>query len=281
MKRFFTIVVVMLLAIGGVSAQKKVVEELAVTVEAQKKVVEALVTTVEAQKGTIEAIQTEMTELRAENEGLKRQLKEFDTKFDQLAAQVKALNDSIVRLSERPAAEPAEPQYEVVGKLCNGMVAVKEGFLYGFINSNSEYVIEAKYQEVSNFNNGHACVKLNDKWGMIDATGKITVECVYDEIRHYHGTIWRVRKGDLYGLVSETNGSIVQAIKYSDIKSNVINQRARMCINDKWGYFDENGKIVIQAKYDWASSFATGQADVYIGDTVYTINKNGAVLGYY
>ena len=300
MKRFFTIVAVMLLAIGGVSAQKKVVEELAVTVEAQK--------------GAIEAIQTETNGVKAENESLKKQLAELNTKHEQLmnsynslaqsyqlvatdvqtlrttinglATQVTALNDSIVKLSARPAtvaapAEPAKPQYEVVGELSNGLVAVKEGFLYGFINSKNEYVIKAQYQQVKDFHNGHACVKLNDKWGMIDTNGKVTVACSYDEIKHYHGTIWRVKKGDLYGLVSAVNGTLIQAVKYSNIEVYITCKRAEMCINNKLGFFDENGKIVIAAKYDAVTAFDdNGTSLVRMGGKYYDINTSGTIVNY-
>ena len=301
MKRFFTIVAVMFIAIGSASAQKKAVEDLAATVEAQK--------------SSIEAVQTEMNGLKAENATLKQQLQELNARHEQLVGnytslaqsyqlvatdiqtlrttitgltgQVTALNDSIVKLSERPAAaapaEPAKPQYEVVGKLSNGLVAVKEGFLYGFINSKNEYVIKAQYQEVKDFVNGHARVKLNDKWGMIDTNGKVTVACSYDEIAHYHGTIWRVKKGDLYGLVSAANGTLIQPVKYTEIAEDymVKNQRGMMMINNKYGFFDENGKVVIAAKYEQASSFDcfnAGEAWVILNGKGYDINKSGAIL---
>ena len=299
MKRFFAIVAVMFIAIGSASAQKKVVEE--------------LVTTVEAQKSSIEAVQTEINGLKAENATLKQQLQELNARHEQLvgnytslaqsyqlvatdvqtlrttinglATQVTALNDSIVKLSERPAtaapAEPAKPQYEVVGKLSNGMVAVKEGFLYGFINSKNEYVVKAQYQEVKDFVNGHARVKLNDKWGMIDTNGKVTVACSYDEIRHYHGTIWRVKKGDLYGLVSAANGTLIQAVKYSNIEVYITCKRAEMCINNKLGFFDENGKIVIAAKYDSVTAFDdNGTSLVKMGGKWYDINTSGTIVNY-
>lgn len=298
MKRFFAIIAVMFIAISSASAQKKVVEE--------------LVTTVEAQKSSIEAVQTEMNGLKAENATLKQQLQELNARHEQLmgnytslaqsyqlvatdvqtlrttinglATQVTALNDSIVKLSARPAAaaapaEPTKPQYEVVGKLSNGLVAVKEGYLYGFINSKNEYVIKAQYQQVEDFHNGHARVKLNDKWGMIDTNGKVTVACSYDEIEHYHGTIWRVKKGDLYGLVSAANGTLVQAVKYSEISLKIRCQRAAMCINNKSGFFDENGKIVIAAKYDSITYFDNdGTSLVKIGGKYYDINTSGAVV---
>lgn len=286
MKRFFAIIAVMFIAIGSASAQKKVVE----------------------------AVQTEINGLKAENATLKQQLQELNARHEQLvgnytslaqsyqlvatdvqtlrttinglATQVTALNDSIVKLSERPAAapaEPAKPQYEVVGKLSNNMVAVKEGFLYGFINSKNEYVVKAQYQEVKDFVDGHARVKLNDKWGMIDTNGKVTVACSYDEIEHYHGTIWRVKKGDLYGLVSAANGTLIQPVKYTEIAEDyqVKNQRGMMMINNKYGFFDENGKVVIAAKYEQASlfdCFNAGEAWVILNGKGYDINKSGAVL---
>ena len=44
---------------------------------------------------------------------------------------------------------------------------------------------------------------------------------------------------------------------------------------DKWGYFDSSGKLVIRAKYDYASYFNNGFATAKMGTKFFVINKKG------
>ena len=298
MKRFLTILAVAILAIGSVSAQKKVVETLTTEVETLKQQNAELLQQIEALKHNDTKMQQQLSDAKAREENVQQrlntltnanaalkaeqnaanakmdivvgkvnelvgqvntltlQVNELTTQVNTLNTQVEVLNDSIAKLSARPvvAAEPAKPKYEVVGEMCNGMVLVKEGLLYGYVNSKSEYIIPAQYEEAESFVNGYARVKKNDKWGVVNTTGEETIACSYGEVSHFSGTIWKVKQGELYGLLSAVNGAVVQPLKYTRI-GNIWYQRAEMCINGKYGFFDENGKTVIAAQYDTALDF--------------------------
>lgn len=65
---------------------------------------------------------------------------------------------------------------EVTGKL---IPKEKDG-KWGFVNSNSNVVVDYKYEKVTEFNKyGFAGVKLNGKWGSIDENGNIVAEPIY------------------------------------------------------------------------------------------------------
>lgn len=53
---------------------------------------------------------------------------------------------------------------------------------------------------------------------------------------------------------------------------------ARVKINNKWGFIDTKGEIVIPIKYDDVNCFNGGYASVYIDDEWIEINKYGEVL---
>ena len=66
---------------------------------------------------------------------------------------------------------------EVTGKL---IPKEKDG-KWGFIDSNSNVVVDYKYEKVTEFNKyGFAGVKLNGKWGSIDENGNIVAEPIYN-----------------------------------------------------------------------------------------------------
>ena len=297
MKRFMMILAVAMLAIGSASAQKKNVAALTTEVETLKQQNGTLTTEVEALKQQNAELQQQIDDAKAREAKLQAKCDTLDKAY---AAQVEALSDVIAKAAgtDKVAAIVAtveKPKYEVVGEVHNGMVVVKEGFLYGYVNSKNEYIIKAKYEEVKDFVNGYAWVRSGDKWGVVNKTGKMVVSCTYDVVEHYNKDIYVVQNNGLYGLISATNGTIIQPVKYSMIgspenwvfggwdfnyKERIIlsHDRARMCLNGKWGYFDENGRVVIPAKYASAWHFrAAGVASVAdgIGKDDYYIDKNG------
>ncbi|MCS7150786.1 MAG: WG repeat-containing protein [Endomicrobia bacterium] len=47
------------------------------------------------------------------------------------------------------------------------------------------------------------------------------------------------------------------------------------CKENKWGFCDKNGNIVIDCKYDYADYFSEGLARVKLGDKWGYIDKSG------
>ena len=79
--------------------------------------------------------------------------------------------------------------------------------------------------------------------------------------------------------MSAATGATVQQTSYTLI-DDLSQNRAMMCINGKYGYFDEKGKTVIAAQYNWAGDFGRdGKAMVEKGDDMYYIYTNGSYAG--
>ena len=286
MKRLIAIVALVLVMIGSASAQKKdvallseelnavkareaalqhKVDSLAVALESNKQLMAQMTTLLEAYTSLENAYVTNTEDIN-----------KLTTKIDQL---IEALASAPAQTAAPALAEPAKPKYETVGKVSSGMVLVKEGFLYGYANSSGEYVIEAKYEEATDFKNGYAIVKRADKWGVVDTSGKETIACAFDQIEIFNGAVMRVKKGNLFGLMSAATGATVQQISYTQINE-LSQNRAKMCINGKYGYFDEKGKTVIAAQYTYAGDFhSDGKALVEKDDNGYYIYTNGSYAG--
>lgn len=286
MKRLIAIVALVLVTIGSASAQKKdvallseelnavkareaalqhKVDSLAVALESNKQLMAQMTTLLEAYTSLENAYVTNTEDIN-----------KLTTKIDQL---IEALASAPAQTAAPAPAEPAKPKYETVGNVSSGMVLVKEGFLYGYANSSGEYVIEAKYEEATDFKNGYAIVKRADKWGVVDTSGKETIACAFDQIEIFNGAVMRVKKGNLFGLMSAATGATVQQTSYTLIDG-LSQNRAVMCINGKYGYFDEKGKTVIAAQYNWAGDFGSdGKASVEKGGDMYYIYTNGSYAG--
>lgn len=280
MKRLIAIVALVLVTIGSASAQKKDVALLSEELNAVKAREAALQHKVDSLAVALESNKQLMAQMTTLLEAYTSLENAYTTNTEDINKLTTKIDQLIEALASAPApAEPAKPKYETVGKISSGMVLVKEGFFYGYANSSGEYVIEAKYEEATDFKDGYAIVKRNDKWGIVDTSGKETIACTFDQIEIFNGAIMVVKKGNLFGLMSAATGATIQPTNYTEIRK-LSQNRAQMCINGKYGYFDEKGKTVIAAQYNDANVFnSDGKAWVSKADDEYYIYTNGSYAG--
>lgn len=108
----------------------------------------------------------------------------------------------------------------------------EEKELFGFVNDDGEWVIEPQYHFAYEFfPTGIAAVVDDSGWVYIDTSGeKILRPFIFDNGPDYF-----------------------------------VEGFARYVCNDKIGFFDSTGTIVIKAEYDFARPFSSGVAAVCIG----------------
>jgi len=96
--------------------------------------------------------------------------------------------------------------------------------------------------------------------------------------KFYNGVAFAVKDGECISLIDENCKVIKQLDK--DIQT-CYNFSEGLAIykdnNDKFGFINEKGKIVVKAKYDWAQSFSNGVAMCEVIDKENNINKVYAV----
>lgn len=75
--------------------------------------------------------------------------------------------------------------------------AVKVGEVWGFIDTNGNWQMEAQYQNARSFSNGLAAVQIDGKWGFIDREGKVIIEAVFDDAKDFtsSGTVFVCEDG--------------------------------------------------------------------------------------
>lgn len=76
-----------------------------------------------------------------------------------------------------------DENYNSINVFHCGLVAVKVGDLWGYVNNQGELVIGPQFERADEFTSiGYARVKANGKYGVIDFDGNLVVPAVYDAI---------------------------------------------------------------------------------------------------
>jgi hypothetical protein len=127
-----------------------------------------------------------------------------------------------------------------------GLIAIKVGDKYGFVDKSGKVVISPKYDAVIPFVGGIAAVKRDGKWGFVDKTGKEIVPPTYEyPVIDYDylkmGYLPVVKKGNKY---STPFGGEYDFLVHVD--SNLFLAKK----GGKWGLIDKKNREVLSFKYD-------------------------------
>lgn len=164
-----------------------------------------------------------------------------------------------------------KPQYDKIGDFQNGLAKVKLNGKWGFIDKDGNLAIELIYDEVDDFNyQGFAKIKLNDKVGYINRNGKVTIEPIFDEIGNFDEyDFMQVKLDGKCGFIDKNSN-------FYDEVGGFSNGLAKIKLNDKWGFVNASGDVIIELMYDEVGDFNyQGVARVKLDDKWGFIDKNG------
>ncbi len=142
---------------------------------------------------------------------------------------------------------------------------------YGFIDKTGKLVIQPQFEQVWPFTEGKAMVKLSGV--------KPEPFMLAYHINHSAGSMGQVSPvhGDLRYV--NAKGELLDGL-YFEVKPGwkFYNSRAAMKIEDKYGYIDETGKLLIAAQYDTARDFSEKLAAVQINGKYGFIDTSGKMV---
>ncbi|MCX7922080.1 MAG: WG repeat-containing protein [Clostridia bacterium] len=213
-----------------------------------------------------------------------------------------------------------EPIYDRVADFQeNGLAVVTKKDMDGLIDKTGKVVVEPQYYYISDFSDGFAIASRKDKYAVIDEKGKVLYEASEHINTFKEGMAvfsWKGSDGvSLYGYLDKTGkvsiepqfkyandfegdkalvttredkvvlidktGKIIRTYNYSNVmglsEGTVI---YRNDVNEKNGYLNEDGTILIEDKYSRAEVFKDGFAVVsssedYSNSDAGVINKKG------
>lgn len=161
----------------------------------------------------------------------------------------------------------------------NGKIRVSKNGKYGFTDSGLKIPDNLPFDMASNYKNGVAAVCKNSKWALMDVNGNITTDFIFEDIKldEYdtciNGDVIFAKYNEKYYMINSSGQKICDT-GYDDVYPFVTSEPAAICINEKWGFVDKTGKIVIEPQYTQAKSFSNGLAPVSTNGMWGYINLN-------
>lgn len=164
------------------------------------------------------------------------------------------------------------PQFSSAMPFSEGLANVRnEHGITGYINTNAVYVIRPQFLAGFSFSDGLAAVENTEqKWGYVDRVGTWVIPAEYDAAYPFENGVAKV--GD-QGPLNEALVKIFDAQMkcnwyYIDKVGNRVNVPKRgpglhpARKNGKWGFVDEDGRIVVEYRFNDARQFSEELAAV-------------------
>lgn len=124
-----------------------------------------------------------------------------------------------------------------------------------------------------------AFLNKNNLYGIMDFDGKILVQPKYGEIMGYSEYLAAVKVGSKWGFIDTSFNMSIQPIATEKQDFYFSNGMVPVKINNKVGYMDNKGKIVIAPKYEVGDHFGeNGYAPVHFNGKYGVINKKGETV---
>lgn len=170
-----------------------------------------------------------------------------------------------------------------LGVLREGIFKAKCSGSYGYYNTELKQVAGG-FDEASSMNEGLGAVRSKKEWKILDSQGKQvgkTYQNVVINARDaacQNGRIWVTEDGESYYMI-DSEGKTVKGESVEDSKGFTMpNSYAAVKKDGKWGFMDENGKMVIEPQFEDARSFCNDYAAVAQDGEWGFINSKGTIV---
>lgn len=171
------------------------------------------------------------------------------------------------------------PEFEDIGTFVEGLAFVESKEGYQFYQLDGTLAFSEMFDEAFSFHNGLALVKKGNKSGYITQDGSFFIAVNEGTIRHFFDTLF------IHELRNEANllypsGTYLYEEGFDQIGV-LENNRAIVTKNNKYGYIDSSGAVVIPIQYSpfpnysQFAQFSNNHAIYKQGDNFAMINQDG------
>ena len=148
--------------------------------------------------------------------------------------------------------------YNVVLPCQDGLIAVEQNNLLGFIDTSGKIRISIQYEDIKQFSEGLAPVKILGRWGYIDISEEIVIQPFFDDAWPFANGSGKVKKDGKLNFVDK-NGTLRNAYGFDLVEENEFgNWYLRS--NGKTGLANRQGTEIIipgyQSLKDWGNGYA-------------------------
>lgn len=169
----------------------------------------------------------------------------------------------------------------------NGLAIIRIGSYYSVINEKGNIITTNSYDHIDNYSNGVAVVLSDKSYGLIDEKGKEVVDKKYSKIEVVSSGFAKVKLEEKYGYITLSGKEYIKCDyeKLGDVGSNGY---VAAYDGSKWGYLDQKGKWAIEPIFQSAEEFIDGYAIVKDGQygmidedgKIIIENKYDEIVGY-
>ncbi len=164
----------------------------------------------------------------------------------------------------------------------DGMVAIRMGDHWGYLDTNGKLVIDTKYDKASVFSDGYATVKKGDDFFVINKTGVetvVTAPNVYNLKKFSEGLAPYNDPEKNNGFIG-TDGKVAIAADFMAVGYFIDGLAWAKTKDKKVGFINKKGEWAIEAKFLKAHNFdpVSGLAKVKIGENWAYTTKSGEII---
>jgi hypothetical protein len=151
-------------------------------------------------------------------------------------------------------------------------------YLYGFINTKGEVIVEPQFDSAEAFSDGMSLIGIGGKYGYINKNGDIVIEPQFHRrsIADFSEGFAVIAVDKKYTFIDKQGEiAFAERFNYADRFSERL---APVRVESKWGYIDGTAQMVINPQFDDAMCFSEGVAAVKKDDKWGFINKAGDIV---
>lgn len=150
-------------------------------------------------------------------------------------------------------------KYDIVQNFSEGMAAVCEETLLGYVDSLGNNIIPCLYRSINYYDNG-----VMDDWGEYGSP---------DEANDFHEGLVLVMRNRMAGFFNKQGKTVIPFVykRAKDFSEGF----AAVKTTQKWGFVDKEGNNVIPCRYDTVASFKEGLAAAVKNGKCGYVNANG------
>ena len=176
-----------------------------------------------------------------------------------------------------------EPQFQIANNFSEGLAAVRYNWRWMYINETGEPEIDGNgvYQNLGDFSEGFGAVQIEGRIGFMNKKAEFTINPRFRNVSRFSDKRSFVRSLNYrrYHFIDEKGEEIplpggIDSFD-NDSDSYFSNKRALVHYNDRYGYIDTDGNIIVQNIYQEALPFSENLAAVKVSDRWGFINTSG------
>lgn len=115
--------------------------------------------------------------------------------------------------------------------------------------------------DVEGFKNGLVMVKVGEKWGYMDTKGKLIIPAQYDDANDFNDGYAAAKKGSRFVVLNVKGEEFpVEDASVVDIKTFSEGMAPYKTADKKFGFIDTGGKVAVKAQYESVGYFSDGLA---------------------